>query len=210
LRIELGISLTFVIDLGHFAIDFSENALVCLICLIHTQTEVHQLKCSTNHTDTIRSAKMAATAVSRVGLGQITANFETLNSRKPQSSFLGKPLFLKPHLNASTQFKSRRKCMIFASGFELFDPIKDLFLGVGVGLPCTVMECGDIIYRSTLPKSSGLTLTVPGAMLALGAVSYLWATPGVAPGSLTCLCLLLLRESSDPLSRRCLIFVGLL
>lgn len=72
--------------------------------------------------------------------------------------------------------------MIFASGFELFDPIKDLFLGVGVGLPCTVMECGDIIYRSTLPKSNGLTLTVPGAILALGAVSYLWATPGVAPG----------------------------
>ncbi|KAK7267542.1 hypothetical protein RIF29_20218 [Crotalaria pallida] len=44
------------------------------------------------------------------------------------------------------------------------------------------MECGDIIYRSTLPKSSGLTLTAPGAVLALGALSYLWATPGVAPG----------------------------
>lgn len=44
------------------------------------------------------------------------------------------------------------------------------------------MECGDIIYRSTLPKSNGLTLTAPGAALALAAVSYLWATPGVAPG----------------------------
>ncbi|PKI60504.1 hypothetical protein CRG98_019158 [Punica granatum] len=44
------------------------------------------------------------------------------------------------------------------------------------------MECGDIIYRSTLPKSNGLTLTAPGAVLALGALSYLWATPGVAPG----------------------------
>lgn len=58
----------------------------------------------------------------------------------------------------------------------------DLFLGVGVGLPCTVMECGDIIYRSTLPRSDALTLTAPGAALALAAASYLWATPGVAPG----------------------------
>lgn len=55
-------------------------------------------------------------------------------------------------------------------------------MGVGVGLPCTVMECGDIIYRSTLPRSNALTLTIPGAVLALGTLSYLWATPGVAPG----------------------------
>ncbi|WOL18417.1 serine/threonine-protein kinase STN7, chloroplastic [Canna indica] len=60
--------------------------------------------------------------------------------------------------------------------------LHDLFVGVGVGLPCTVMECGDIIYRSTLPRPTGLTLTAPGAALALAAVSYLWATPGVAPG----------------------------
>ncbi|RWW28683.1 hypothetical protein GW17_00006825 [Ensete ventricosum] len=60
--------------------------------------------------------------------------------------------------------------------------LHDLFVGVGVGLPCTVMECGDIIYRSTLPRSTGLTLTAPGVALALAAVSYLWATPGVAPG----------------------------
>lgn len=58
----------------------------------------------------------------------------------------------------------------------------DPFLAVGVGLPCTVMECGDIIYRSTLPRQSGLTITVPGVALALAAASYLWATPGVAPG----------------------------
>ncbi|XP_073003082.1 serine/threonine-protein kinase STN7, chloroplastic [Typha latifolia] len=57
-----------------------------------------------------------------------------------------------------------------------------LFVGVGVGLPCTVMECGDIIYRSTLPRNDGLTVTAPGVALALAAVSYLWATPGVAPG----------------------------
>ncbi|KAK1297910.1 hypothetical protein QJS10_CPB14g00454 [Acorus calamus] len=62
------------------------------------------------------------------------------------------------------------------------DLVRDLFLGVGVGLPCTVMECGDIIYRSTLPRSTGLNLTAPGVALALSAVSYLWATPGVAPG----------------------------
>ncbi|XP_020595578.1 serine/threonine-protein kinase STN7, chloroplastic-like isoform X1 [Phalaenopsis equestris] len=58
----------------------------------------------------------------------------------------------------------------------------DPLLGVGVGLPCTVMECGDIIYRSTLPRQSGLTITAPGVALALAAASYLWATPGVAPG----------------------------
>lgn len=71
--------------------------------------------------------------------------------------------------------------MLAAEG-HLADVVKDLFLGVGVGLPCTVMECGDIIYRSTLPKSSGLKITVPGVALALGALSYLWATPGVALG----------------------------
>lgn len=39
-----------------------------------------------------------------------------------------------------------------------------------------------MIYRSTLPKSDGLTITAPGVALALTALSYLWATPGVAPG----------------------------
>ncbi|KAL5722253.1 Serine/threonine-protein kinase stn7 [Ranunculus cassubicifolius] len=62
------------------------------------------------------------------------------------------------------------------------DFVHNLFLGVGVGLPCTVMPCGDIIYRSTLPRSNELTVTVPGVILALGTLSYLWATPGVAPG----------------------------
>ncbi|KAJ6816357.1 serine/threonine-protein kinase STN7, chloroplastic [Iris pallida] len=57
----------------------------------------------------------------------------------------------------------------------------DLFTAVGVGLPCTVMECGDMIYRSTLPRSDGLIVTAPGVALALAAASYLWATPGVAP-----------------------------
>ncbi|CAH8363907.1 unnamed protein product [Eruca vesicaria subsp. sativa] len=65
---------------------------------------------------------------------------------------------------------------------QIIDAVHNLFLGVGVGLPCTVMECGDMIYRSTLPKSNGLTITAPGVALALTALSYLWATPGVAPG----------------------------
>jgi hypothetical protein len=59
---------------------------------------------------------------------------------------------------------------------------RQLVEAVGVGLPCTVMSCGDVIYRSTLPQADGLTVTAPGAALALAAVSYLWATPGVAPG----------------------------
>ncbi|CAM8986859.1 unnamed protein product [Rhodiola kirilowii] len=44
------------------------------------------------------------------------------------------------------------------------------------------IKCGDVIYRSTLPRSNEITLTAPAMMLALGALSYLWATPGVAPG----------------------------
>ena len=51
-----------------------------------------------------------------------------------------------------------------------------------VGHPRIVMACGDVIYRSTLPQNDGLTITAPGVALALAAVSYLWATPGVAPG----------------------------
>ncbi|KAJ3670684.1 hypothetical protein LUZ60_008110 [Juncus effusus] len=62
------------------------------------------------------------------------------------------------------------------------DIVHNLVLGVGVGLPCTVMECGDVIYRSTLPRNDGLSLTVQGAGLVAGLAAYLWATPGVAPG----------------------------
>ncbi|GMH15219.1 hypothetical protein Nepgr_017060 [Nepenthes gracilis] len=123
-------------------------------------------------------------APSRVlGLGQINS-LQSLN-RKPHSPFLGKPFIVKTS-SMSPSFKSPisspRNCPIVAAAFELLEPIRHLFVGVGVGLPCTVMPCGDIIYRSTLPRSNGLTITVPGVMLALGAVSYLWATPGVAPG----------------------------
>eukprot|EP00850_Spirogloea_muscicola_P002500 SM000009S23629 [mRNA] locus=s9:1152106:1156794:- [translate_table: standard] len=55
-------------------------------------------------------------------------------------------------------------------------------LAVGVGLPCTVMECGDVIYRATLPAREPFHLTAGGAALAALAAGYLWATPGVAPG----------------------------
>lgn len=116
-----------------------------------------------------------------VGLGGV--KLHSLNS-KPLSSFLGKKLNLKDFSAAHKKFPiSRSKNrVIFASGGEIFNLVNDLFLGVGVGLPCTVMECGDMIYRSTLPRSDGITLTVPGVILASGTLSYLWATPGVAPG----------------------------
>lgn len=80
--------------------------------------------------------------------------------------------------------------------------VSDLFLGVGVGLPCTVMECGDIIYRSTLPRSDALTLTAPGAALALAAASYLWATPGVAPGFFDMFVLAFLERRFRPTYRK--------
>ncbi|XP_031477908.1 serine/threonine-protein kinase STN7, chloroplastic [Nymphaea colorata] len=75
---------------------------------------------------------------------------------------------------------SRQKPGVVRAG--LGELVHGLFVGVGVGLPCTVMECGDIIYRSTLPRSNGLTITAPGVLLGMTAISYLWATPGVAPG----------------------------
>ncbi|KAK4354251.1 hypothetical protein RND71_026445 [Anisodus tanguticus] len=95
------------------------------------------------------------------------------------SSFLGKKLKLKS-LSLSIGLKKEWNSRIIKAEMVRF--AHDIFVGVGVGLPCTVMECGDIIYRSTLPKSSGITVTVPGVILALGTLSYLWATPGVAPG----------------------------
>ena len=85
---------------------------------------------------------------------------------------------------------------------HLIDAVHNLFLGVGVGLPCTVMECGDMIYRSTLPKSNGLTITAPGVALALTALSYLWATPGVAPGFFDMFVLAFVERLLGPLSGR--------
>ncbi|KAJ4841370.1 Serine/threonine-protein kinase stn7, chloroplastic [Turnera subulata] len=111
-----------------------------------------------------------------------------LHTHKPKpplpallSPFLGKKLNLKA--SPRTLVSNTKALAVVASGGgEFLDAVHNLVLGVGVGLPCTVMECGDIIYRSTLPKPSGLQLTVPGALLALSTLSYLWATPGVAPG----------------------------
>uniref|UniRef100_A0A1J3CGN5 non-specific serine/threonine protein kinase n=1 Tax=Noccaea caerulescens TaxID=107243 RepID=A0A1J3CGN5_NOCCA len=97
------------------------------------------------------------------------------------SPFFGKklkPFSLTPSISSSkATLKLGSDCRA-----QLIDAVHSLFVGVGVGLPCTVMECGDMIYRSTLPKSNGLTITAPGVALALTALSYLWATPGVAPG----------------------------
>ncbi|PQM35243.1 serine/threonine-protein kinase STN7 chloroplastic [Prunus yedoensis var. nudiflora] len=130
---------------------------------------------------------MAAT----VAAGGVSIGVAKLHPHKskPTTPFLGKKLRInkpsfEPHPSSrSITISNPKTLLVFASGGgELIHAVQDLFLGVGVGLPCTVMECGDIIYRSTLPKSNGLTLTAPGAILALSAVSYLWATPGVAPG----------------------------
>ncbi|RAL50132.1 unnamed protein product [Cuscuta campestris] len=116
---------------------------------------------------------MAAVSIGGFGLssGVHLPNLNNLSIRNP-----------KPRLKPFNFTFRSRNLVVFAAGGESFSFLHDVFLGVGVGLPCTVMECGDVIYRSTLPKSNGLTVTVPGVILALGTLSYLWATPGVAPG----------------------------
>ncbi|KAG6620273.1 hypothetical protein I3842_Q071700 [Carya illinoinensis] len=122
-----------------------------------------------------------ATLAAGVGVGIGVSKLHLHSCTKPTSLFLGKKLRVKP--SARITVSNRKQFLVSASQGELIvDAVRDLFLAVGVGLPCTVMECGDIIYRSTLPKSNGLTVTIPGAILALGTLSYLWATPGVAPG----------------------------
>nr|APR63816.1 kinase family protein [Populus tomentosa] len=115
--------------------------------------------------------------------GTIPIKLHSTHRPKPPSPFLGKKLNLKPYSRTTiTSLQPKTLAVLASSGGEFLDAVHNLFLGIGVGLPCTVTECRDIIYRSTLPKPSGLTLTVPGAALALGTLSYLWATPGVAPG----------------------------
>ncbi|XP_039051768.1 LOW QUALITY PROTEIN: serine/threonine-protein kinase STN7, chloroplastic-like [Hibiscus syriacus] len=125
---------------------------------------------------------MATVAYGGAAIGLINkpCNARKLIKHPSPSPFLGKKFKLK--LSSKPDISIPKTTGVLSLKAELIDAVRELFVGVGVGLPCTVMECGDIIYRSTLPKPDGLTLTVPGAMLALGALSYLWATPGVAPG----------------------------
>uniref|UniRef100_A0A7N0U1L7 non-specific serine/threonine protein kinase n=1 Tax=Kalanchoe fedtschenkoi TaxID=63787 RepID=A0A7N0U1L7_KALFE len=118
------------------------------------------------------------------GVGLTRSKLQNFRSKAPATPFLGRKLKLRD-ARGGLGFSipgTGSSCAVCAMGVELVDAARDLFVGVGVGLPCTVMECGDIIYRSTLPRSSGITLTAPGVVLAMGALSYLWATPGVAPG----------------------------
>ncbi|KAI4313970.1 hypothetical protein L6164_026913 [Bauhinia variegata] len=127
---------------------------------------------------------MATVAAGGIGVG---ATKLQPHKSKHKSLFLGQRLRIKSSTESQCSgrvntISKPKSFVVFALGGEWVDQIHNLFLGVGVGLPCTVMECGDIIYRSTLPKSNGLTLTAPGAVLALSTLSYLWATPGVAPG----------------------------
>ncbi|KAI3991771.1 hypothetical protein MKX01_038169 [Papaver californicum] len=121
-------------------------------------------------------------AVATIGT---TVRFQLKDTKSTISSpFLGRKLEIKYPFQAMQQrMISNLKVSVVCAGNELvIDFVNNLFLGVGVGLPCTVMACGDVIYRSTLPRSNELTITAPGVILALGALSYLWATPGVAPG----------------------------
>ncbi|KAJ8621198.1 hypothetical protein MRB53_029727 [Persea americana] len=122
-----------------------------------------------------------ATTVTGIGVGAAAGVGLGLGLNKTTPSpFLGKKVEVKWRERKVKPGTITVACL--GGGLELKDMVESLFLGVGVGLPCTVMECGDIIYRSTLPRSNGLNITPPGVILALGALSYLWATPGVAPG----------------------------
>eukprot|EP00899_Mesostigma_viride_P002154 jgi/Mesvir1/1193/Mv17685-RA.1 len=56
-------------------------------------------------------------------------------------------------------------------------------LGVGVGVPCAVMDCGDIVYRSTL-KQEAKQLTQEGLILLSLIGFYGFAPPGPALGFL--------------------------
>ncbi|XP_027914919.1 serine/threonine-protein kinase STN7, chloroplastic [Vigna unguiculata] len=127
---------------------------------------------------------MATVATTGIGVG--VTKLQQTQIPKHKSLFLGQRLRIRPsgeaQCSARFNFSNPRVVKVFALGGEWMDTVHNLFVGVGVGLPCSVMQCGDVIYRSTLPKSNGLTLTVPGVILALGTLSYLWATPGVAPG----------------------------
>ncbi|TQD86075.1 hypothetical protein C1H46_028349 [Malus baccata] len=63
--------------------------------------------------------------------------------------------------------------LVFMSGSsKLIHVVHDIFLGVGLRLICTVMECGNIIYRSTSPQIRWLDAHSPRAVLILDALSY--------------------------------------
>nr|DAD31699.1 TPA_asm: hypothetical protein HUJ06_010550 [Nelumbo nucifera] len=96
------------------------------------------------------------------GVGVTIGLRSRLKSKTPtvsSSPFIGRKL----EIRISTKFVAGKKTVsVVRAGGDVLDLVHHLFVGVGVGLPCTVMECGDIIYRSTLPKSNGLTITAPG------------------------------------------------
>ncbi|TQD99307.1 hypothetical protein C1H46_015096 [Malus baccata] len=78
---------------------------------------------------------------------------------KPTSPFLGRKLKIKPTFESQQPSPSRiaisnfKTLLVFASSSgELIHAVHDMFMGVGLGLPCTVMECDDIMYRSTSPQ----------------------------------------------------------
>ncbi|CAI7770053.1 unnamed protein product, partial [Closterium sp. NIES-53] len=89
----------------------------------------------------------------------------------PRALWVRLPVLLSPFSRQAVPRQSR-----------LDGSLSSLFLAVGVGLPCTVMQCGDVIYRSTLAADDQLRLTVGGVLLLVLLGTYMWATPGVVPG----------------------------
>ncbi|KAJ3702387.1 hypothetical protein LUZ61_006092 [Rhynchospora tenuis] len=109
-----------------------------------------------------------ATSTTGLRLSSTSPFFSNTNLLRRHNRRKLKPLSLPPRAGVSPELVS--------------DVVGQLVVGVGVGLPCTVMQCGDVIYRSTLPRNDGLTVTAQGAALLAAVAGYLWATPGVAPG----------------------------
>ncbi|KAB2608960.1 serine/threonine-protein kinase STN7 [Pyrus ussuriensis x Pyrus communis] len=87
---------------------------------------------------------------------------------KPIYPFLSRKLKIKPSVESQLPSSSRitisnsKTLVVFASGDgELIHAVHDMFLGVGLGLLCTVMKCGDVILEALVPKSDDFTLTAP-------------------------------------------------
>ena len=65
--------------------------------------------------------------------------------------------------------------------------VQDIFdVSTGVGLPCTVQNCGDMIYRSTLDlelrRELKPLLTLQGGVILGSILTFFSITPGAIPG----------------------------
>ncbi|RXH92637.1 hypothetical protein DVH24_033533 [Malus domestica] len=105
-----------------------------------------------------------------------------LTNQNPSTHFSAKKLKIKPSVESQLHSSSRitisnsKMLLVFTSDDgKLIHAVHDMFLGVGLGLLCMVMKC------VLVPKFDDLTLTTPGTVLDLGALSYFWAALGVTP-----------------------------